>query len=431
MTAMNAPMPWLPAQAAERTPRLTWMTRLLMIWAALLPYQYQGSAEMISYSASDIILVLIAVLEFPNLRYRRELWSPWQYALLALFAASTLSVAVREGSLPRYVYLNKDIGLFILFLAYAFLTSAARNWHSIRMVMRAFIVSVVAHNIVGVLAWVASTRFGIDSPFVADNGLRLAGLMGDANAYGGLVASTLVMCEGACSSGQPLFRKTFLIFARLTLAAGVLVSFSRTSWISLAIVFVFLFFTRFATAMRALFLLLCGAAVTMVVMGRQSLSLFEHLAFRPEVDTGAGRSRFDLVSSGLADFVHHPFFGIGLGSFYQQQQTIIHNSPIWFLTEFGLIGFTVFGGFLLSFALRARAAYRLAPRSEKPVVLGLILGLLLMTSMSLGIEAFYQRHWWMTFALIAASYSAARRERRPRLVFPARFASSLRSAIYG
>jgi putative inorganic carbon (HCO3(-)) transporter len=431
MTVMNPPMHFTPAHAVERKPRVTWMTGLLMAWAALLPYQYQGAAEMISYSASDIILVLIAVLEFPNLRYRRELWSPWQYALLALFAVSTLTVAIREGSLQRYVYLNKDIGLLILFLAYAFLTSAAKNWHTIRMVMRAFVVSVVAQNIVGVLAWVASTRLGIGSPFVADNGLRLAGLMGDANAYGGLVATTLVICQGACSSGEPLFRKKFLIFARLTLAAGLLVSFSRTSWISLAIVFLFLLFTRFATAIRALFLLLCGFAVTMVVMGRQFLSLFEHLAFRPEVDTGAGRTRFDLVSSGLADFVHHPFFGIGVGSFYEQQQTIIHNSPIWFLTEFGVIGFTIFAGFLLSFALRARAAYRLAPRSEKPVVFGLILGMILMTSMSLGIEAFYQRHWWLTFALIASSYSVARRERRPRLVFPPRFASSFRSAIHG
>ena len=407
------------------------LTGLLMSYAALLPFEW-GFGTMLRLSAADMALILAVLFATGRLRYREENWSFWHYALLATFAFSTLAVAARAGALQQYVYLNKDIGLFVLFLAYAFLTSTMVTWSRVRLVLRAFIFSVVLQNLVGLCAWVASTRFGVDSMFVSDNGLRLGGLMGDANAYGGLLVTALVMCDGACTGREPLFKNTFLIFARVTLAAGILFCFSRTAWISLGCVFLYLLITRFQTAIHGLFLLASGFTVAIILMGRQFLSLFQSLAFRPEVATGNGRTRFDLVSTGLEGFSRHPFFGMGVGSFFAQQGSIVHNTAIWFLTEFGLIGLAVFLGFVSWFAFRARAAYRLAPPREKPIVFGLILGFIAMAAMSLGIEAFYQRHWWLIFALIASTYSIARRQHRIRFLYPAGFVpSGQRSALHG
>lgn len=430
MSLSMTPAAYLPATAVRKS-RVDMITALLMAYAALLPFEWAIS-QMVRFSAADMVMLGTLFLAMGQLRYRQEDWSAWHYALLALFAFSTLSIAVQTGSLPQYVYLNKDAGLIILFLSYLLLTSILTTWTRIRFVLRAFVISVVLQNLVGLAAWVASTRLGIDSAFVEDNGLRLCGLMGDANAYGGLLITAFVISEGACMGRAPLFRKPFLMFARMTLAAGILVSFSRTAWISLSLVFLFLLVTRFEKAIRGLFLLLVGFAVTMIFMGSRFLALFENLAFRHEVDTGAGRSRMDLITNGLSDFGRHPFFGMGIGAFLAQQGAIVHNSAVWFLTEFGLIGFTILIGFLLWFLLRGISAYRLAPEREKPIAFALLLGFLAMSGVSLGIEAFYQRHWWLMFSLIAASYSIARKQRRPRLIFPDGFATNLsRSASHG
>jgi hypothetical protein len=47
----------------------------------------------------------------------------------------------------------------------------------------------------------------------------------------------------------------------------------------------------------------------------------------------------------------------------------------------------------------------LAPAREQPLVLALLLSHAAMLALAMGIEAFYQRHWWLVFGLIASSYS--------------------------
>jgi O-antigen ligase len=78
---------------------------------------------------------------------------------------------------------------------------------------------------------------------------------------------------------------------------------------------------------------------------------------------------------------------------------------MWFLADFGIAGFLVLLAFLGWFFRRAWVAYRLAPDAERPLVLALILAHTAMLGLAMGIEAFYQRHWWLVFALIASAYS--------------------------
>jgi O-antigen ligase len=77
---------------------------------------------------------------------------------------------------------------------------------------------------------------------------------------------------------------------------------------------------------------------------------------------------------------------------------------MWFLADFGLVGLTALMGFLGWFFVKAWLAYRRAPESQQPLVLSLLLALAAMVGVAMGIEAFYQRHFWMIFALIASSY---------------------------
>src|SRR5207249_4681139 len=130
----------------------------------------------------------------------------------------------------------------------------------------------------------------------------------------------------------------------------------------------------------------------------------ENMAARPE----RGVSRLDLIWDAWAQFAQHPFLGGGLGSFLAMEGTYVHNTAVWFLADFGIVGLAALLGFLGWFLIASWSAYRHAPVDQKPVVLALMMGHALMLGLSMGIEAFYQRHWWLVLALIASS-----RDRRP------------------
>jgi len=152
--------------------------------------------------------------------------------------------------------------------------------------------------------------------------------------------------------------------------------------------------------LRPLAAALIGAPALVLIMGHRFVPLFERMARRPE----QVQERFDLANRALESFARHPFLGGGLGSFRLAAGVVAHNSAMWFLADFGLVGLTVLLGFLGWFFSKAWFAYRRAPESQRPVVLSLLLALAAMVGVAMGIEAFYQRHFWLIFALIASSY---------------------------
>jgi hypothetical protein len=54
------------------------------------------------------------------------------------------------------------------------------------------------------------------------------------------------------------------------------------------------------------------------------------------------------------------------------------------------------------FFITAWHTYQRAPPREQPIALGMLLAHVAMLGLAMGIEAFYQRVWWMVLALIAA-----------------------------
>jgi hypothetical protein len=86
----------------------------------------------------------------------------------------------------------------------------------------------------------------------------------------------------------------------------------------------------------------------------------------------------------------------------------VHNTPLWFVVDFGLVGLGVFVGFIAWFYVTGARNYFAMPADVRPYLLGLLAGNSGMLGLSMGIEAFYQRHWWLCFALIGAAVTAAR-----------------------
>jgi O-antigen ligase len=174
------------------------------------------------------------------------------------------------------------------------------------------------------------------------------------------------------------------------------------------------FILRFWVASRLIFAGLLAVPCLLLVMGLRFVPVFETMASRPQQVQG----RFDLIHDAYAAFSQHPYLGGGIGSFRLSEGEIAHNSAMWFLADFGIVGLAVFLGFLAWFFAKGWFAYRFAPAKEQPIALALLLGHTAMLGLAMGIEAFYQRHWWLVFGLIASAYSLSLR-RASHLPLPA------------
>jgi putative inorganic carbon (hco3(-)) transporter len=376
------------------------LTVLVMGYAALLPFQFQV-ATGVNFAPADCFMLLVLLLAAGQLKYRTPAWSIWHFGIPVVFAVGSLVAAVRFGELNQYELLNKDAGLLLPFLSYAAITSSVTNWDDLRRIMRVFTMSVVLQNILCVGGFLAAYFFGVTNPFTRYGGQRLAGMLIDPNAYGGLLVAALVICEGASVGRAPLFKGPALWMCRLSLGMGILFTFSRSAWVGLSLALLLLCAIETRTAVRLILSAAFAAPCLLLVMGNRFIPVFEVMASRPKQVQG----RFDLIHAAYQAFTSHPFLGGGIGSFRLGEGEIAHNSAMWFLADFGIVGLMVLLGFLGWFFAKSVVAYRLAPVTAQPLVLALGLAHTAMFGLAMGIEAFYQRHWWLVLALIASSYS--------------------------
>ena len=367
-----------------------------MGYVALLPYLFEAGYRL-NFAPADCFLVLILVLAAAHLKLRRSAWTIWHVGILLTFALGSLVAAVSFGELARYELLNKDAGLLLPFLSYAAITSVVTDWDDLRHILRVFTVSVVAENLLAIGGFLAAYFFHVATPFTRYEGLRLSGMLLDPNAYGGLLVVALVICEGASWGQTPLFQRPMLWFSRITLDLGILFTFSRSAWLGLGVAFLLFFAIKPVVAVRPLVAAIAASPFVVFLMGRRFLPVFEEMASRPK----QVQERFDLIHQALQAFVRHPLLGGGLGSFRLAVGEVAHNSVMWFLADFGILGVAAFLGFLGWFLTTAWLAYRFAPQREQPLVLALFLAHAAMIGVAMGIEAFYQRYWWLVLGLIA------------------------------
>ena len=368
-------------------------------YVALLPYQFETNTG-INFAVSDCVLLLVLVLAPGLLIYRSVVWSPWHIGILMTFASGSLVAALRFGGLDRYEVVNKDAGLLLPFLAYFALTSAIEEWNDVRLILRVFTLGVAAENVVALAGFLMGYFFGIASPFAGYNGMRLSGMLLDPNAYGGLLATAFVVCEGASQGTQPLFRGPTLWLLRVTLGMGLLFTFSRSAWSGLGLALLVFSILRTRAAVRLVLGAILAAPLLLLAMGSRFVPIFEEMASRPKQVQG----RFDLIQAALEKFGQHPVLGGGIGSFRLSEGEIAHNTAMWFLADFGIVGLVVLAGFLGWFFIRSWKCYRNAPAEEKAPALAILMAHTAAFGLAMGIEAFYQRQWWVVLALIASCY---------------------------
>lgn len=139
------------------------------------------------------------------------------------------------------------------------------------------------------------------------------------------------------------------------------------------------------------------------------------LTSQPQAPTQSDSSRDASNQERWNTFVHaaelwrqSPIFGVGLGVFNAKSPAwfgypqVIHNTALWFLAEFGVVGLIVMGW--IFFQLTRYAIVAQGPRLVRHALLLLLLAFALFSCVH---EIFYQRIFWLVLgALLARPFSA-------------------------
>jgi len=118
---------------------------------------------------------------------------------------------------------------------------------------------------------------------------------------------------------------------------------------------------------------------------------------------GSNLERWETLTHGLEMWRQSPILGAGLGVFYAKSPVwmghpqVIHNTPLWILAEFGLLGVAVFGW---AFFLLTRHAIRFG--KTQPARRILLLLLVAFAIFGLAHEMFYQRISWLVLGAVLA-----------------------------
>lgn len=384
---------------------LDWRRRLpallLVGYLMAMPIQIEwGDYRQIA--PADAFIAAYLVVRLPRLRHVPRAWTTWHLALLPLLGLGCLVAIVRTGDITSYALLQKGVGLVALLVTGACFIDFMRDWDRVRWILRVFVAAVLIHATAALTAQVLVYLGGPTLPLLNEPwpGERISGLVLDANAFGGLVALALVLHHFTAGTPSALLTRRWAWMGYIVLPATLLLTFSRSSWLGMGVGLLTIAVVRPRIGGRTLLIGLAPVAVLAPLLLTQIPESGDLVTRPSEI-----MSRLVIGAEALREYVESPIFGVGLGVYVAQNGIVVHNTALWFLSDLGVLGLAVFLGLVATVTARLLYGLRSAPSDVRPLLLALLCGHAVMCGVSLGIEAFYQRHWWLVFAAAGVCYS--------------------------
>ncbi len=378
---------------------------LYLLAVFLMPLQLEvdqfTSAAGSRFPPGDVF-VICAVLAAPQMvRFGREAVSLLPLAFVAVLAYGVLLAIVYAGAVTTHALVVKFLGGCVLALWCVVTISHVRAGLALT-VMRTWLVGMALWAVVSFVDW----RIADIVPMITHNlDSRFGGAQFDQNnagiAFG--VATVLMWRSGRRVFGSQLVRSSILAIV----VAGLLLTLSRGAFVAVggAIAVVLTVDRVGATRWLRYFAVGCVALLIGLASGLIGAAIDD---FQDRPDNVS--SRQTLIDDALDSYADSNGLGLGLGTQLTKQDQIVHNTPILLLVETSIVGLSFFAAWVL---VPARAAWRVR-RFEPELGLGLFAGLIVMVIASLGVEALYQRQWWLLVGLCALEYSVADRPRPAR-----------------
>lgn len=368
---------------------------LVGLYLLLLPFRFKTDLPF-HVSLSDAVLGLCILLLAPTV-VRKVKWGLWHFAIAFSIVYGLFIAVVQEGSVSLYALFNRAVGAVVLFLIYAMICAVVRSWSDVTFVLRTMCIGVSLQNSVAIAEFVVSWLLQRDLVPWLNSYDRLEGLYGDPNAYGGLLVVVIMILLATTRTPASLFRQSAEVLQLVTLGAGLLLTFSRSAWLAY-------FAGLFILALyRPVFV--CKVCLSVVVT--LSVLFGGSYGFSTRMVALATRGeqvqqRLEILERAANLIVEYSFTGMGLGEYYERFGVLVHNTMMWWLVECGLFGLIAFAVFAWSNAARCRRVIRYLDSEQRYVVVGLLAAHTAMLGLSVGIEAFYQRQWWVILGLIAS-----------------------------
>ncbi|MCI5060583.1 MAG: O-antigen ligase family protein [Alphaproteobacteria bacterium] len=394
---------------------------LLQIQITLLSSaEYAG----LRINIADLLLPILGMGVFASLLLRGSQWPMWQlnhmwWWLVGLFTVMSLSLLngyFTGGELSNWALINKYAGFAILLSYLALGGWIAQNAVSLSSSLALF-ARFFVYMCLSVLC--VSLLYTLIQPLLAGALPRLGrweGLMGNRNVFVLVVLFSIMLVECYRASGKPLIPQWvyFTFWSLMPVFAAF--NGSRTGWICSALLLLgFLIRTPKHFVRHILPWLLLGSVFVAALytftpvknprLMHQYDRLVAALVPDQEVTYGGDQKRLIALEDALELYSQsNPLLGSGLGTFkdFQSEKRgefvdIIDCTPLWLLTEFGLIGFLSFGIFFLL------VLKNLFQKRKNPFHRALLYFLIFFAGISLLHEIMYTRFLWFALgmALIA------------------------------
>ena len=322
-------------------------------------------------------------------------------AVLGAFVALNL-VSATEVVDPAEAGIFFSVTLYLAVFA-VWLTGYVNSESRARGIVVAYLIAAVVSTVAGVAALLMPLP-GREL-LLYEGGERVQALFKDANVFGPfLIPIALIVLEEIVRPRLLAIRVWLKGLIFFTLALGVLFSYSRAAWGSLALgVFAMLLVTvpRPGGVRRTVFLLslllAAGAAAVVVLTATGSVEFFDQRAGLQAYDT----ARFAAQETGVELAREHPF-GIGPGQFGIAAQLDAHSLYVRSFAEQGYLGLVTVGALMLLTllmagrnALTGRDTYGIGSAALFGSWCGLMLN-------SFFVDTLHWRHLWVVAALIWA-----------------------------
>jgi O-antigen ligase len=182
--------------------------------------------------------------------------------------------------------------------------------------------------------------------------LRAIGTAVDPNAFGGTLVMALALMAVQWSARDRLFSRPVLLLLALPTLAGVVLSFSRGSWVGLAAAVLLFGAARYRTLWVAL------AAIGLVALpgGRDVIARFTGGFSSADPATAL---RFGEFHNALTLITRYPWLGIGFGASPDSDVTAgVSSVYLQVAEQTGIVGIVLFLGAIASVVLAGMAGLR-------------------------------------------------------------------------
>jgi O-antigen ligase len=217
------------------------------------------------------------------------------------------------------------------------------------------------HLVVGAITHAREIAY--DDSGMATSSLRLSafGVFADPNDLSMIVVLSMLICLGGISTSRSSTLRLTLVGVLLFLGYTLALTQSRGGLLALLAGLAALLATRYGIGRTGLALVVLVPLLLTVFGGRQA-------DISGGISSGTGSSRTDLWYAGLQMIKWQPLTGVGHGRFVEHEGLVAHSSYVQALSEWGLVGGTMFVGLFYVVLFSVWRLRRVRKQIESPAL---------------------------------------------------------------